>query len=301
MKRCRKRIQQVAQDSQSTVLILGKSGTGKDLAAREIHDQSGRKSKPFVAIDCPTISHQLFESELFGHEKGAFTDARSRKMGRIEMAHSGTLFLDEIGDLPSPLQAKLLRFLETNQFHRVGGLRPLSVDVRVISSTNRDLRQLVDQDAFREDLYYRLKVAEIHMSDLKNRMEDILPLAEHFLREFNLSKGKNRIFDDVDHKRLVEHEWPGNVRELRHAVESFTIFGELPLPAQNSGGDATPYKEARRIAVRRFERQFFKRKLLKHSGNVTHVAQDVCLSREEMSRKLKRLGLVAEKFRCPGQ
>ncbi|MBN2385368.1 sigma-54-dependent Fis family transcriptional regulator [bacterium] len=291
MREVLRRIELAAQDNESTVLVLGKSGTGKELVARQIHEQGLRSHNTFVAIDCPTFPKELFESELFGHEKGAFTDAKSRKLGRIELAHQGTLYLDEIGDLPLPLQAKLLRFLETSEFYRIGSSKPQRVDVRILASTNQDLHQMVEQGQFRADLYYRLQVIVINTPDLKERKEDIPLLAQSFLDEFNLKKKKDLRFSKDHITRMMLYDWPGNVRELKNAVESFAVLGDLPLPQTPDTILDKPYKEARREALDDFERTYIRMSLFKHERNVTRTAQDIGISREELSRKISRLNL----------
>lgn len=286
-----KRIEAAAADDDSTVLILGKSGTGKEVAAREIHKKSRRKDNAFAAIDCPTIPRELFESELFGHERGAFTDAKTRKIGRIELADGGTLFLDEIADLPLSLQSKLLRFFESSEFYRLGASRPVKVNTRIISSTNRDLEQMVSQGLFREDLYYRLRVVVINMPELKERRTDIPLLAHSFLQELNRRKHKNLSLSSRDIDRLKDYDWPGNIRELRNLMESYAVLGELPLPRKtlDTGKDSLDFKSAKKQAVLEFEASFLKKALDSTQGNITQAAAQVGISREEFSRKLKKL------------
>ncbi len=287
----KKNIALAAAADSGAVLILGRSGTGKELAARQVHEQGRRRSQPFIPIDCPALPENLFESELFGHERGAFTDARERKLGRVELAHRGTLYLDEVADLPKPLQAKLLRFLETGEFFRVGGSRPLRVDVRVVSSTNRDLARLVREGQFRDDLYYRLRVVEITMPDLSRRGADLIRLAEHFLAASNFRAGTRLSFSDEDKRRLLAHDWPGNVRELRNAVDSFAILGKLPVADGGGQWADLDYRRGRSLALADFERRYLQQALARHSGNITRAAREIGLSREELSRKVKKLGL----------
>ncbi|HOW44793.1 MAG TPA: sigma-54 dependent transcriptional regulator [Candidatus Aminicenantes bacterium] len=287
----KKSIALAAADDSGAVLILGKSGTGKELAARQVHERSRRRSQPFMPIDCPALPENLFESELFGHERGAFTDARERKLGRVELAHRGTLYLDEIADLPRSMQAKLLRFLETGEFFRIGASRPQHVDVRIISSTNRDLTRLVHEGHFRDDLYYRLRVVEITMPDLGQRGEDLIRLAEHFLAASNSRKGIRLSFSDEDKRLLRAHDWPGNVRELRNAVDSFAILGKLPIAAGEGQWAGLDYRRSRSLALADFERRYLQQALARQNGNITRAAREIGLSREELSRKAKKLGL----------
>src|SRR6185503_10015807 len=216
---------QRAAGSDATVLLLGESGTGKELLARALHQLSARARSPFVAINCAAIPEALLENELFGHEKGAFTGANARKIGRAELAHRGTLFLDEIGDLPLPLQAKILRLVQERQFERVGGIQTLSVDVRVVAATNRDLRQAVAAREFREDLFFRLSVFPVEIPPLRRRRGDILPLAESFLDRYARELGRKGLSLSAEARRaLVDHHWPGNVRELQNCLERAAIL-----------------------------------------------------------------------------
>ena len=204
----------------AVVLVVGETGTGKELVANAIHRHSYRKNHPFLAINCAAIPEGLLESELFGHEKGAFTGATGRKVGKIELAHQGTLFLDEIGDMPLETQAKLLRALEERQIERLGGVQPIKVDVRFIAATNKNLPELVKKGAFREDLFYRLNVFLIHLPPLRERREDIPLLAEHFLNRVD----ENKKLSTAGLQRLMAHEWPGNVRELLNAIQSAAVM-----------------------------------------------------------------------------
>src|SRR5687767_7022287 len=215
--------------SKSTVLLLGESGTGKEVFARAIHNWSERKGEPFIAINCVGLGRELLESELFGYEKGAFTGAHQLKKGRIELAHGGTVFLDEVGDISAELQPKLLRFLQEREFERVGGTRPIRVDVRIIAATNRDLSAAVEKEVFREDLFYRLNVVALTLPPLRERREDIPGLANYFLKRFALETKKN--FDSIAGdalKKLVSYRWPGNVRELGNEIESALVLGKGP-------------------------------------------------------------------------
>src|SRR5687767_9269030 len=218
-----------AAASRSTVLLLGESGTGKEVFARAIHVWSERRREPFIAINCVGLSKELLESELFGHEKGAFTGAHQLKKGKMELADDGTLFLDEVGDISTELQTKLLRFLQEREFERVGGTTPISVDVRIIAATNRDLTRAVREGQFREDLYYRLNVIPLTLPPLRERKEDIPGLANYFLGRFASETKKNfsRITEEAMQK-LTAYEWPGNVRELANVVESGVVLGQGP-------------------------------------------------------------------------
>ena len=216
-----------AAASRATVLIRGESGTGKELVARALHEQSDRASGPFVPISCAALSETLLESELFGHEKNAFTGAASEKKGRFELAHGGTLFLDEIGDISGAVQVKLLRVLQQREFERVGGTKTIKVDVRVVAATNGDLEQLIKDNKFREDLYYRLQVIQITMPPLRNRIEDIPLLAAQFLRKFNAENDATaESFSPEAMMHLLSYSWPGNVRELENVVERCVVMAD---------------------------------------------------------------------------
>jgi len=215
----------VAQSPSTTVLLLGESGTGKELLARAIHFNSSRAAKKFIAINCAAITPTLVESELFGHEKGSFTGADKAKPGKLELANEGTLFLDEVGDLSLDAQAKLLRFLQEREFERVGGTTTIQADVRVIAATNKNLKELTDQGAFREDLYYRLNVFPLHLPPLRERRADIIPLATFFLKKSAMAMGKHapQITEEA-RQLLMRHTWPGNIRELQNAIERAVIL-----------------------------------------------------------------------------
>lgn len=217
-------IQQVA-DSRATVLITGESGVGKEVAARLIHDSSPRNGQPYIAVSCAALPETLLESELFGYEKGAFTGAQGAKAGRFELANNGTLFLDEIGDIPMPIQIKLLRVLQEREFERLGATKPTKVDVRLVTATNRDLQDAVATGEFRMDLLYRLQVVEIHIPPLRSRREDILPLAEFFLKRICAENGRSMssISQEAAHA-LLNYDWPGNVRELENTIERAVVL-----------------------------------------------------------------------------
>ncbi len=235
-----------AASSNATVLLLGESGTGKEIFARNIHNWSDRKNKPFVTINCVGLSKELLESELFGHERGAFTGAHQRKRGKLELAHGGTVFFDEIGDISQELQAKLLRFLQEREFERVGGVIPISVDVRVIAATNRNLEVALEKGLFREDLYHRLNVVPVSLPPLRDRKEDIPVLTQYFLRKYSVAARRNVSEIPTDAmERLAAYNWPGNVRELANVIERAVVLGSGPtigledLPSRIVAGEST--------------------------------------------------------------
>jgi transcriptional regulator with PAS, ATPase and Fis domain len=221
------RIVERAAESRATVLIRGESGTGKELVARELHQRSPRRNKTFVAVSCAALPETLLESELFGHEKNAFTGAATAKPGRFEMANQGTLFLDEIGDIPPAIQIKLLRVLQEWEFERIGGTKTIKVDVRLIAATNKDLEKAVAEEKFRQDLYYRLNIISITLPPLRERLEDIIALVEHFLEKYNAQNGRKiaKVHPDT-WKYLKAYSWPGNVRELENVIERAIVLSE---------------------------------------------------------------------------
>jgi two-component system NtrC family response regulator/two-component system response regulator HydG len=225
-----KTIRQVAA-SNSSVLLLGESGTGKELFAQALHQNSPRRSKPFVRVACASLPETLLESELFGHEKGSFTGAVYSRAGRFEVADGGTLFLDEIGDISPTVQVKLLRFLEEREFERVGGNKTYKVDVRIVAATHRDLKKKMEEGSFREDLYYRLNVIEVLIPPLRDRAGDIPLLAEHFLRKYASANDKGVRFSDEALALLLQHRWPGNVRELENAIERAVVLSDTEVLA----------------------------------------------------------------------
>jgi two-component system response regulator AtoC len=316
-------------DTPSTVLITGESGTGKELIARALHENSSRHAAPFIKINCAAIPKTLMESELFGYEKGAFTGAVGAKPGRFELAHGGTLFLDEIGEIPVEMQVKLLRVLQESEFERVGGIKTIKVDVRLVTATNRDLLQEIGLGAFREDLFYRLNVVPIHIPPLRERREDIPLLAEHFITKFNerLKKQVTSI-EPAALDRLIAHQWPGNIRELENLMERTVLFCEGPLirvsdlPPEIShlapvtlshlaplavptaaapdeitrtGSIPAPtagsLKEAVRAQTERVERELIQRALDETGGNVTQAARKLKISRKSLQTKMKEFGL----------
>ena len=308
MRRVFATIQKVAE-TDLTVLIRGESGTGKELVAQALHQHSARKQAPFVAVNCAAISSELVESELFGHEKGAFTGAEARRVGRFEAAQGGTIFLDEIGDMAPETQAKVLRVLQERSFERVGGSKPLQVDVRVVAATHRDLERDVRDGRFREDLYYRLKVVEIEIPPLRERREDLEPLAARFLEQLAERHGRaRRSFSAGALAALSRHAWPGNVRELRNVVERAAVLApgeeieaeDLALPAAREAAAASgelgslPFGEAKRSAAVQFERAFLLRALRENGGNVSRTAEAIGMVRQSLQQKIRELGLRDE-------
>ncbi|MGH7362846.1 MAG: sigma-54 interaction domain-containing protein [Candidatus Methylomirabilales bacterium] len=282
----------------ATVLILGESGTGKELIARAIHEGSARRGGPFVKVDCTALPEGLLESELFGHEKGAFTDAAAEKPGRFELAHGGTLFLDEVGELPQSLQAKLLRVLQERAFERVGGTRTISVDVRILAATNRDLAKALKGGQFREDLYYRLNVVPILVPPLRRRPEDILPLAAHFLQRFGARYGKAVPGLSPEAAALLRrYSWPGNVRELEHAIERAVILWErgvirpeeLAVDLMAVASDGLPDQEL--MTLEELEREYIRRVLRRVRGHKSRAARILGINRKTLLEKRKRYGL----------
>lgn len=286
--------------SSSTVLLLGESGTGKELAARAIHLNSPRANKPFVAINCATLTESLLESELFGHEKGAFTGAINQKRGKLEFAEGGTVFLDEVGELSPAIQAKLLRALQTREFERVGGTRPIKVDVRAIAATNRDLKAAIKAGQFREDLYYRLNVVSIPMPSLRERREDIPLLATYFVAEYS-RKCKRRVTGISPEARrlLCAYDWPGNVRQLENAIERAVVLGvtELivpeDLPEAIFESDAPTHQPpvGYHETVREFRRQLIAKTLQQTGGNFTEAAKLLKIHANNLHRLVRDLKL----------
>jgi DNA-binding NtrC family response regulator len=285
-----------AARSQSTILVLGESGTGKELLARAIHAESPRHEAPFVAVSCAALTETLLESELFGHEKGSFTGALSRRKGRFESAHGGTLFLDEIGDISPKLQLDLLRVLEERKFFRVGGSDPVDVDVRIIAATNRDVKKAVADGQFREDLYYRLNVIPIVLPPLRDRREDIPLLIDHFLE--HLSVETDRKIEGVSPDAvalLMRHDWPGNVRELRNVLErgmvvaKGTLIQSEDLGLVSSGFHAEPFDT--RLTLDDVERRHITAVLQHAGGNVTQAARTLAIDRVTLYNKIKKYGL----------
>lgn len=302
-------------DTPTTVLITGESGTGKELVARALHESSSRAGKPFIRVNCAAIPKDLMESELFGYERGAFTGAVSSKPGRFELATTGTLFLDEIGEIPVEMQVKLLRVLQESEFERVGGIKTLRVDVRLVASTNRDLKREIANGSFREDLYYRLNVVPIQLPSLRDRRDDIPLLAQNFIAKFNARLKKN--VEGIDAEaldKLCSYGWPGNIRELENVIERAVLFcdgaeiGVADLSPEVRGASLTSVpatsatldeaavsrdglKAQVRAARARIERELIVRALEQTAYNVTHAARMLKISRKGLQLKMKELGL----------
>ncbi len=280
----------------ASVLILGENGTGKELVARRIHEHSNRKDQPFVKVDLGAIARTLFESELFGHEKGAFTDAKSMKKGRFELASGGTLFLDEIGNIDITLQSKLLSALQNREISRVGSSTSLSVDIRLICATNLSLEKEVESGNFREDLYYRLNTFEIDLPPLRSRKEDIRLLADHFLDEMIKKYRKDNLrLSRETIKKLEAWHWPGNVRELEHVIERTAILTTgntiLPDDVLLSGTKRKQTSDHDHISLNEMEKQAIHMALIKFGGNMSRVSKELGLGRTTLYRKLKKYGL----------
>lgn len=315
-------VRKVASSEATTILIQGESGTGKDLIAKAIHYESSRQQKPFVAINCSAIPETLMEAELFGHEKGAFTDAKQMKKGLFEAADGGTLFLDEIGELSPLLQAKLLRVLEDQVIRRVGGIRDMQVDVRVIAASNRDLEKAVRENQFRQDLYYRLAIIAIFIPPLRDRKEDIVPLVEFFIDRYNRRFKKSvRGIAEETRRLLFSHNWPGNVRELKNSIERGMILEDEPLlrplylpfsvgesggrtvferSSSADGGQTLPngrtlprlYIPEGGTSLEEVEHALVEMAMRQANNNQTHAAKLLDISRDALRYKLKKFGLI---------
>ena len=310
MQRVYNLIEKVAQ-SPTTILITGESGTGKELVARALHDHSSRKEKAFISVNCGAIPETLFESELFGHEKGAFTGAINARPGRFELADGGTLFLDEVGELPLDMQVKLLRALQERTFERVGGVRPVTVDVRLITSTNRDLAEEVRKGTFRQDLFYRLNVIPIQLPPLRARKQDIPLLVNHFIGRFNERLEKDVSMSSEALELLTGWSWPGNIRELENVMERSVLLseGDTILPSDLPGfGESTinleshdsseheelGLKEYVRAHTAKLERARIQKVLEAEENNVTRAAKQLGISRKSLQTKMKEYGLRNE-------
>ncbi len=313
MRRIFETIDKVA-DTDVTVLIRGESGTGKELVANALHYRSPRRTKPMIKMNCAALSRELVESELFGHERGAFTGALARREGKFEAADGGTLFLDEVGDMPLETQAKLLRAIQEKEFERVGGNEAIKVDVRLIAATNQDLEAGVRAGRFREDLYYRLRVVELVIPPLHERREDIPLLAEHFLKEAAKRFGREvKPLTGEALRACVGHQWKGNVRELRSALEQALLLapgseitpadliGDASRPAVTSAEDpelgtqdaatTQSFREAKDRVVETFEREFLLQALRRHAGNITKAAEEIGMYRQNFQQKMRELGI----------
>ena len=306
--------EQVATSEVATILVRGESGVGKNVIARQVHAFSSRRSRPILEVSCATIPHNLMESELFGHEKGAFTDAKAVKRGVCELAEGGTVVLDEIGELPLELQAKLLHFLEERRFRRVGGTREIVVDVRVVALTNRDLQAMVRDRTFRNDLFYRLNVFPLHVPPLRQRAEDIVPLARHFLATLQPKLGRRFAgFDREAENLLLGYAWPGNVRELRNVVERAMVLergGSISRralvldwatddepPGTEAAGvfdrQAPPDRPAGIVPLEELEREMVARAMRATAGNQTRAAELLGITRDQLRYRLKQFGIRA--------
>jgi DNA-binding NtrC family response regulator len=312
MKELSQMVQRVA-GSDSTVLLLGESGTGKELFARAIHHLGGRREQPFVALNCAAIPEGLVENELFGHERGAYTGAGARTIGKLELAHRGTLFLDEIGELPLAMQAKLLRVLEEKRFERVGGTQPIEVDVRILTATNKDLRAAVAEKSFREDLYFRIAAVPITIPPLRERGADILLLAEHFLERYRREFRKPALaLSEEARTRIGEYAWPGNVRELQNAIERAAILSDgesigvdaLQIPVTRPSASQVPMgvvsdrfdwegslEEVSQRALAHVERFKIETALRESKWNKTRAAEKLGVSYKTLLSKIRALGL----------
>jgi two-component system response regulator AtoC len=298
----------------STVLITGESGTGKELIAKALHKQSPRHQNPFIRINCAAIPESLMESELFGYEKGAFTGAEHSKPGRFELADKGTLFLDEIGEVPVEMQVKLLRALQESEFERVGGIKTVQVDVRLVAATNRDLRAEVEAGRFREDLFYRLNVVPVHLPPLRDRPEDVPLLIAHFIQKYNTRLQREiKGVTEAALSRLQRYPWPGNIRELENLIERMILFADnemiddedlpaeiteadealhfAPIPPIHLPASEAGLKEAIRETIHQLERQYIVQALESTGQNVTQAARLLKISRKSLQNKMKEFGL----------
>jgi DNA-binding NtrC family response regulator len=300
----------VVAKSSAPVLITGESGTGKELLAREIHSLGPRRDRPFVAINCGAFPETLLESEMFGYKKGAFTGAVRDHAGVIMESNHGTLFLDEIGETSLNFQVKLLRFLQEGEIRALGDGKTISTDTRIVAATNKDLRVLMEQGRFREDLFYRLNVIPLHIPPLRERREDILVLANAFLRRYAQEAGRNLSLSPLAAQKLAGYPWPGNVRELENKIRQVSILAPtnpiLPEDIELEGMPAAPetvsssstFKEARRVVVDRFERSYLRELLSRHQGSPTRASEEAGLDRKNLWRLLKKHRLKVEAFKA---
>jgi len=295
-----------AASKDDPVLIEGPSGSGKELIAQAIHKESKRKEKPFIAVNCAAIAENLIESELFGHEKGAFTGAVSARKGRFELAQGGTLFLDEIGDLSAAMQIKLLRVLQEREFERVGGTDTIRADVRVITATNRNLEELMEKGTFRQDLYYRLNVFPIHIPPLRERRTDILLLADYFAERYSQRNGKNvRRISTPAIDMLMAYHWPGNVRELENCIERAVLLSDngvvhghhLPPTLQTAEASGTAPRGTLRATLDRVERELLVEALKSSRGNMSAAAQSLGITERIMGLRVRTYRIQARRFR----
>jgi len=293
----------VAGTDAATVLIQGESGTGKEMIAQAVHDLSKRSNMPFVALNCAGVAEHLLENELCGHEKGAYTDANVLKKGLLEIADGGALFLDEIGDMSQGMQAKILRLIEQKTFRRIGGVKDVHVDVRIIAATNKDLRKLMAEGKFREDLFYRINIVALRIPALRERRDDILPLANHFVDKYNrdFHKMVRKMSKEVEHFFMV-YDWPGNVRELKNVIERAMILGEgdslllehLPMEVvrgnqeQIMTGFILPQEG---ISMEKLEESLVSQALIRTDGNQTKAAMLLGISRDSLRYRMQKFGI----------
>ena len=286
-------IEDVAQ-AQSTVLITGETGTGKGLAAKAIHAKSSRAKGPFAVVNCGAFPERLLESELFGFQKGAFTDAKTTKKGLLELAHGGTLFLDEIGEISPRMQVDLLRVLEDRVFYRLGGTQPIEADFRIIAATNRDLEKAIREKVFREDFYYRLNVISFSMPPLRDRKADISLLSLHFLKRF--AQETNTLMAHVSPRAMevmMRYDWPGNVRELENAIERAVVVGKgkRMMPEDLPMFRAEHMSSPANLSLKEVEREHIKRILAVHDWNISKTATTLCIDRSTLYAKIRRYRL----------
>jgi DNA-binding NtrC family response regulator len=309
MRRLLAQVDRVAA-SETRVCILGETGTGKELIARTIHEKSQRRDGPYIALNCAAVPAELIESELFGHEKGSFTGAAGRHIGKFEQAHEGTLFLDEIGDMALPMQAKLLRVLEQGEVERIGGDKPIKVNVRVIVATHRNLEEQVRQGSFRQDLFHRIYVFPIVLPPLRERLEDIPELTRHFAAQIAQQNGwKEATFTDDAMRALQSQPWPGNIRELRNVVERMLLFSEdgtvtaatvqaaLPVQAGHAVSSAITATGTLSERVEQFERQMILDEIKRHNQHITNTAKALGLERSHLYKKCQQLGIDLREMR----
>lgn len=295
-------------DSQLSVLITGESGTGKEVVARYIHERSSRKNNPFIPVQCTLLPLNLLESELFGFKKGAFTGANENRTGLFEQADKGTIFLDEIGDTNSDIQGKLLRFLQEKEIRRIGDAKSISLDVRLISATNKNLERLIKEREFREDLYFRLKVLTIHIPPLRERKEDIPSLVQHFISEINKKREEPVEIESRCLKKLVNYDWPGNVRELKNSIESAAAICDdniittediigISSAQESEPGIELSFKDAKNRLIEDFEKKYLSEMLFKHKGVISAASRESQIDRKTFWQLLKKYSIEPDNFR----